>query len=64
MGLFDSGKKAAKFAFITMPMAALGVNQLRMGNQHIKSLWRSNFSPTSTGPTRRGRCSAARRGGG
>ncbi|MGE8060269.1 hypothetical protein [Pseudomonas sp. NPDC089547] len=45
MGLFDSGKKAAKFAFITMPMAALGMNQLRMGNQHIKSLWRSNFSP-------------------
>ncbi|TFW34141.1 hypothetical protein [Pseudomonas putida] len=45
MGLFSSGKKAAKFAFITMPMAALGVNQLRMGNQHIKALWRSNFSP-------------------
>lgn len=45
MGLFSSGKKAAKFAFVTMPMAALGVNQLRMGNQHIKALWRSNFSP-------------------
>lgn len=45
MGSFSSGKKAAKFAFVTMPMAALGVNQLRMGNQHIKALWRSNFSP-------------------
>ncbi|MBK4987452.1 MULTISPECIES: hypothetical protein [Pseudomonas] len=45
MGLFSTGKRAAKFAFITMPMAALGVNQLRMGNQHIKALWRSNFSP-------------------
>ncbi|NIF27702.1 hypothetical protein F3J44_15130 [Pantoea sp. Tr-811] len=45
MGLFSSGKKAAKFAFITMPMAALGLNQLRMGNQHIKALWRSNFNP-------------------
>ena len=45
MGLFSTGKKAAKFAFITMPMAALGVNQLRMGNQHIKALWQSSFNP-------------------
>ena len=45
MGLFSTGKKVAKFAFVSMPLAVLGVNQLRMGNQQIKALWRSNFSP-------------------
>ena len=46
MGFFDNGKKAAKFTFISMPMAILGVNQLKLGNQQIRALWRSNFSPT------------------
>jgi len=46
MGFFNAGKKAAKFTFISMPMALLGVNQLRMGNQQIKALWQSTFNPS------------------
>lgn len=46
MGLFSAGKKVAKFTFISMPLSILGFNQLRMGNQQIKALWRSNFNPS------------------
>lgn len=45
MGLFNNGKKAAKFAFITMPGAALGWNRLTMGNRYIADLWRSLWNP-------------------
>lgn len=45
MGLLNSGKKALKFTFVTMPSSMLGINQLRMGNQHISSLWRSLVAP-------------------
>lgn len=45
MGIFNTGKKVAKFAFISMPLSVLGVNQLRLGNRHIKDLWQSTFNP-------------------
>jgi len=45
MGFFNTGKKVAKFTFISMPLSLFGVNQLRMGNQQIKALWQSNFNP-------------------
>lgn len=46
MGLFDKGKKAAKFTFISMPLSIFGTNQLKMGNQQIASLWKSIVNPT------------------
>lgn len=45
MGLYNSGKKAAKFAFVTMPASALGWNRLVMGNRLIADLWRTVWNP-------------------
>lgn len=45
MGFWNSGKKAARFSFISMPLSILGINQLKMGNQHIAALWRSLSNP-------------------
>ena len=48
MGFWNSGKKAARFSFISMPLSILGINQLKMGNQHISDLWRSLSYPACT----------------
>lgn len=45
MGMWDSGKKAVKFTFVSMPLSILGINQLKMGNQQISALWRSISNP-------------------
>jgi len=45
MGFWNSGKKAAKYAFVSMPLSILGINQLKSGNQHLLALWRSLSNP-------------------
>lgn len=39
--LWNSGKKAAKFTFWTIPQRVLGVEHLRQGNEQLKALWQS-----------------------
>lgn len=46
MSILGSGKKAAKFVFVSMPLSLFGINQLKMGNQQIADLWRSLTNPT------------------
>lgn len=45
MSFFTGAKRAAKFTFVSMPSSLLGINQLKMGNQHISDLWRSLSYP-------------------
>jgi len=45
VGIWKSGKKAAKFTFVSMPMSILGINQLKMGNRQIADLWKSLSNP-------------------
>jgi hypothetical protein len=45
MSIVNGAKRAAKFTFVSMPMSVLGINQLKMGNQHIVALWRSLSYP-------------------
>jgi hypothetical protein len=45
MSFFSGAKRAAKFTFVSMPSSLLGINQLKMGNQHISDLWRSLSYP-------------------
>lgn len=45
MGILKAGKKAAKIAFVSMPLSILGINQLKMGIQQISDLWKSLSNP-------------------
>ncbi|MDH6160336.1 hypothetical protein [Janthinobacterium sp. CG_23.4] len=45
MSFFSGAKRAAQFTFVSMPSSILGINQLKMGNQHIADLWRSLSYP-------------------
>ena len=45
MGIWKTGKKAAKFTLVSMPLSIFGVNQLKMGNQQISDLWKSLSYP-------------------
>jgi hypothetical protein len=45
MGFWSGSKKAAKFTFVSVPMAVLGVRSLRMNQQYINDLWRSLTLP-------------------
>jgi len=45
VGIWKASKKAAKFAFVSMPMSIFGINQLKMGNRQILDLWKSLSNP-------------------
>lgn len=45
MSFLKGAGKTARFAFVKVPMAILGVNQLKGGNQLIADLWRSLSNP-------------------
>ena len=46
MNILSGAKKAAKFTFVSMPLAILGWGHLKQGAQHISDLWRSINAPT------------------
>lgn len=41
MSFLRNSKKVLKFTFVKMPVGVLGVNQLRLGNEHLRDLWHS-----------------------
>jgi len=45
MGFWNGTKRVARFVGVSMPASMFGINQLRMGNEHVADLYRSLTNP-------------------